>query len=125
MAGIPVVAQAGRYHLYEGKALSLVTYPIRVFGALGAKAVICECNTLGPTLCDAPDARADPSLTQTVTNAAGGLNPDFAVPTICVLHDHIAIPALAGLNPLVGPNDDSVGPRFPPMSNGMSGEAEI
>ena len=40
LAGVPVVAQAGRYHLYEGKALNLVTYPIRVFGALGAKAVI-------------------------------------------------------------------------------------
>ena len=42
LAGVPVVAQAGRYHLYEGKALNLVTYPIRVFGALGAKAVIRE-----------------------------------------------------------------------------------
>jgi purine nucleoside phosphorylase len=54
----------------------------------------------------------------TVTNAAGGLNPSFEVPTICIVHDHIAIPGLAGLNPLIGPNDDSIGPRFPPMSNG-------
>lgn len=99
LAGVAVVAQAGRYHSYEGKPMSLVTYPVRVFSALGCRAII-------------------------LTNAAGGLNPDFAVPTICVVKDHISLPALSGLNPLVGPNDDSAGPRFPPMSNAYDNELQ-
>ena len=52
-----------------------------------------------------------------ITNAAGGLNPDFNVGDVICASDHFAIPQLAGNNPLVGPNDDEMGPRFPPTSN--------
>lgn len=52
-----------------------------------------------------------------VTNAAGGLKDDYEVGDVAVIRDHIALPLLAGKNPLVGPNDNELGPRFPPTSN--------
>jgi purine-nucleoside phosphorylase len=57
-----------------------------------------------------------------LTNAAGGLNPDYKVGDVVCVSDHFAIPQLAGKNALVGPNDDEMGPRFPPTSNAYNEE---
>lgn len=88
IGGRPVAVLAGRVHLYEGRTPQEVTFPIRVLGQLGAKVVI-------------------------LTNAAGGINATYSVGQLIVITDHIN---LQGQNPLVGPNDDSVGPRFPDMT---------
>ncbi|KAJ4480068.1 nucleoside phosphorylase domain-containing protein [Lentinula aciculospora] len=94
-AGVPVVAMLGRFHPYEGHKLSSVVYPVRVMAKLGVKDII-------------------------ITNAAGALNPELVVGTIVVVHDHIALPNLTGMNPLLGPQTDLSLPRFLPLSNTYS-----
>ncbi len=91
LAGRSVVVMQGRFHFYEGYALSVLTLPVRVMHALGAQTLL-------------------------VTNAAGGLNPLYHAGDFMVLTDHINLPGLAGANPLVGVNDERFGERFPPLA---------
>lgn len=85
---IAVAAMQGRVHLYEGYSAAQVAFPIRVFARMGIKAVI-------------------------LTNAAGGINLGYSQGALVLIRDHIN---LQGTNPLVGPNDDRFGVRFPDMS---------
>jgi purine-nucleoside phosphorylase len=84
----PVVVLAGRAHVYEGHDLRTVTFPVRVLGVLGVRTLL-------------------------LTNAAGGVNTSFAQGALMVVDDHLN---LMGSNPLIGPNDDRFGPRFPDMT---------
>jgi purine-nucleoside phosphorylase len=86
---IPVAAMQGRVHFYEGYSLAEVIFPMRVFARMGIRAVI-------------------------LTNAAGGINRSYGQGALVVLRDHIN---LQGGNPLIGPNDDRFGPRFPDMTH--------
>lgn len=91
LEGRTVLVQQGRAHFYEGYTLSQITLPVRVMYSLGISTLI-------------------------LTNAAGGLNPDFKAGDLMVIRDHLNLPGLAGNNPLRGPNDDTAGPRFPDMT---------
>ncbi|CAH0492012.1 unnamed protein product [Peronospora farinosa] len=90
--GIVVVCMRGRFHCYEGYAMRETALPIRVMYLLGIKYLL-------------------------VTNAAGGLNPDFYVGDLMILNDHLNMPGLSGQHPLIGPNDSRFGTRFTPLSN--------
>jgi purine-nucleoside phosphorylase len=91
-----VVAQQGRFHFYEGYSLEDVTFPIRVLKLLGVRTLI-------------------------LTNASGALNMEYAPGSLMVITDHIN---LMGVNPLIGPNDERFGPRFPDLTNVYSPELQ-
>jgi purine-nucleoside phosphorylase len=95
--GVPVVAMLGRFHPYEGHSLSSVVYPVRVMAKLGIKDII-------------------------ITNAAGSLNPSIPIGTIVVIQDHLALPNLTGMNPLLGPQISNDHLRFLPLSDAYSPE---
>ncbi len=97
LENVPVVAMQGRFHLYEGYPLQVLTLPVRVMRQLGAHTLI-------------------------VTNAAGGVNPAYRPGDFMLLRDHINMPGLAGANPLMGPNDERFGERFPPLANAYNAE---
>ena len=88
LEGLPAIAMRGRFHAYEGYSFEQITFPVRVMIALGMKTLI-------------------------VSNACGGMNPNWNVGDIMVIDDHIN---MMGGSPLVGVNDDRLGPRFPDMS---------
>ena len=86
-----VLAMQGRVHFYEGYSMAEVTLPVRVMQRLGLQILI-------------------------VTNAAGGVNPEFQAGDVMLINDHLNFLGMMGSNPLMGPNYDEIGPRFPDMS---------
>ncbi|HEX9246286.1 MAG TPA: purine-nucleoside phosphorylase [bacterium] len=88
LEGRQVALMQGRVHVYEGYTAAQVAFPVRVLAALGARTLV-------------------------VTNAAGGINRDFQAGDLMIIRDHINF---SGTNPLIGPNEEALGPRFPDMS---------
>jgi purine-nucleoside phosphorylase len=97
VAGVPVVVMRGRAHLYEGIGADAVVFGVRVLGKLGIVSLV-------------------------VTNAAGGINPDFSPGQLVLITDHINLQATS---PLVGADDESLGPRFPDMSDAYDPELRL
>lgn len=91
LEGQPVLVMQGRVHFYEGYSMGQVTMPVRVMQRLGIEILI-------------------------VTNAAGGVNPDFLPGDVMLITDNLNFVGMAGMNPLMGPNLEEIGPRFPDMS---------
>jgi purine-nucleoside phosphorylase len=94
LAGVPIVVLSGRIHFYEGHPMSAVVTPARVLGLLGCRDVV-------------------------VTNAAGGIDTTFSPGDLMLISDHVN---LFGTNPLIGPNDEAFGARFPDMSDAYRGD---
>jgi purine-nucleoside phosphorylase len=97
MEGQPVFVMQGRVHYYEGYTMGQVTLPVRVMQRLGLEIMI-------------------------VTNAAGGVNPGFVPGDVMLITDNLNLMGMSGLNPLMGPNLDEIGPRFPDMSQAYDKE---
>jgi purine-nucleoside phosphorylase len=91
LEGITVLVMQGRIHYYEGYSMGQITLPVRVMQRLGIEILI-------------------------VTNAAGGVNPEFQPGDVMLITDNLNLMGMSGLNPLMGPNIDEIGPRFPDMS---------
>jgi len=91
LEGKPVIVMQGRIHYYEGYTMGQVTLPVRVMQRMGVHSMV-------------------------VTNAAGGVHPDFEPGDVMLITDHINLMGMTGANPLMGPNLDEIGPRFPDMS---------
>lgn len=91
LAETPVIIMQGRVHFYEGYPIQQVVFPVRVMQVMGIEILI-------------------------VTNAAGGINPAFRPGDLMLITDHLNLLGMAGANPLFGPNDPTLGPRFPDMS---------
>lgn len=92
-----VIVMQGRTHFYEGYSMREITFPVRVMRLLGIEILI-------------------------VTNAAGGLSPQFTPGELMLIQDHINFVGMAGHNPLIGPNDPDLGPRFPDMATAYDPE---
>lgn len=88
LGGKRIIAMAGRFHYYEGYSVDQVVFPVRLMKFLGVKTIL-------------------------LSNAAGGMNPTFRVGDLMIITDHISF---FTVNPLIGPNEDDYGPRFPDMS---------
>jgi purine-nucleoside phosphorylase len=97
LEGIPVMVMQGRVHFYEGHPIQQVVFPVRVMQVMGIEMLI-------------------------VTNAAGGLNPGFHPGDLMLISDHVNLMGMMGNNPLIGPNDPALGPRFPDMSQAYDPE---
>jgi purine-nucleoside phosphorylase len=91
LEGKPVLVMQGRIHYYEGYTMGQVTLPVRVMQRLGIQSMF-------------------------VTNAAGGVNAEFSPGDVMLITDQLNLMGMSGLNPLMGPNLDEIGPRFPDMS---------
>ncbi|HEX6110386.1 MAG TPA: purine-nucleoside phosphorylase [Ktedonobacteraceae bacterium] len=97
LGNVPVVVMQGRFHFYEGYTMQALTLPVRVMRMLGAHTLI-------------------------VTNAAGGINAAYRPGDFMLIRDHINFLGLAGMNPLIGPNDERLGDRFPPLAKAYDPE---
>ncbi len=97
LAGQTVLIMQGRVHFYEGYTMHQVTFPVRVMQVMGIETLF-------------------------VTNAAGGINPAFHVGELMLIRDHLNLLGMTGNNPLHGPNDPTLGPRFPDMSQAYDPE---
>ncbi len=97
LENVPVVVMQGRFHFYEGYTMQALTLPVRVMCMLGAHMLI-------------------------VTNAAGGLNAAYRPGDFMLIRDHINFLGLAGVNPLIGPNDERLGERFPALAKAYDAE---
>ena len=97
LENVPVVVMQGRFHFYEGYTMQALTLPVRVMRMLGAQTLI-------------------------VTNAAGGLNAAYRPGDFMLIRDHINFLGLAGMNPLIGPNDERLGERFPALAKAYDAE---
>lgn len=97
LEGTPVMIMQGRVHYYEGYPIQQLGFPVRVMQLMGVKTLV-------------------------VTNAAGGINPAFRPGDLMLISDHLNLLGMGGLNPLIGPNDDRLGPRFPDMSQAYDPE---
>ncbi len=96
LEGVPVAVMRGRVHVYEGYSLQQVTFPVRTLHRLGAEILV-------------------------ITNAAGGLNPEYRPGDLMALKDHVNLPGLAGLNPLIGADEPELGVRFLDMTDQYDG----
>lgn len=100
LEGHTVVAQQGRAHFYEGYSMQKITFPIRVMHLLGINTLI-------------------------LTNAAGGVDPSYSVGDLMLINDHINFPGMTGSNPLMGPNDERIGPRFVGLAQAYDRELRV